>query len=42
LGGSFYPPHTGHLQITNEAIKKLCLQEVWWLVARQHPDKKIY
>ena len=40
LGGSFYPPHKGHLQITNEAIKKLCLQEVWWLVARQHPDKK--
>lgn len=40
MGGSFYPPHKGHLQITNEAIKKLCLQEVWWLVARQHPDKK--
>ena len=40
MGGSFYPPHEGHVQITKEAIKKMGLCEVWWLVAQEHPEKK--
>ena len=37
--GSFYPPHSGHIQISEEAIKKLNLKEVWWIVAQKHPEK---
>ena len=32
LGGSFDPPHKGHLFISLEAIKIFKLSEVWWLV----------
>ena len=32
LGGSFDPPHKGHLFISLEAIKIFKLNEVWWLV----------
>ena len=39
LGGSFYPPHSGHIQISEEAIRKLNLNEVWWIIAQKHPDK---
>ena len=39
LGGSFFPPHNGHIQISEDAIKKLNLHEVWWIVAQTHPDK---
>ena len=39
FGGSFNPPHSGHLALANEALKRLRLDEVWWLVARQNPLK---
>jgi len=39
LGGSFDPPHKGHLYISLEAIKMLKLDEVWWLVTPQNPLK---
>ena len=39
LGGTFDPPHIGHLKISTEAIKKLKLFEVWWIVALQNPLK---
>ena len=39
LGGSFNPAHAGHLHIAREAIKRLQLQEVWWLVSPQNPLK---
>lgn len=39
LGGSFNPAHDGHLAITLEALKRLALQQVWWLVAPQNPLK---
>ncbi|MES2984570.1 MAG: nicotinate (nicotinamide) nucleotide adenylyltransferase [Pseudomonadota bacterium] len=40
LGGSFNPAHAGHLHITREALKRLQLDEVWWLVSPQNPLKK--
>jgi nicotinate-nucleotide adenylyltransferase len=40
LGGSFNPAHEGHLHITLEAIKRLKLDEVWWLVSPHNPLKK--
>jgi nicotinate-nucleotide adenylyltransferase len=40
LGGSFNPAHAGHLHISLEALKRLKLDEVWWLVSPQNPLKK--
>ena len=39
LGGSFDPPHRGHLYISMEAKKILSLDEIWWLVTPQNPLK---
>jgi len=39
LGGSFNPAHAGHVHITLEALKRLQLDEVWWLVSPQNPLK---
>ena len=39
LGGSFDPPHKGHLFISLEARKNFYLDEVWWLVTPQNPLK---
>ena len=41
LGGSFDPPHKGHLYISLEAKKILKLDEIWWLVTPQNPLKII-
>jgi len=39
LGGSFNPAHHGHRHISLEALKRLGLDEVWWLVSPQNPLK---
>jgi len=39
LGGSFNPAHDGHLHISREALKRLGLDQVWWLVSPQNPLK---
>ena len=39
LGGSFDPPHKGHLFISLEAKKILKLEEIWWLVTPKNPHK---
>jgi len=39
LGGSFNPAHEGHLHLSLEALKRLGLDEVWWLVSPQNPLK---
>jgi nicotinate-nucleotide adenylyltransferase len=39
LGGSFNPAHTGHLAISLDALKRLRLDRVWWLVSPQNPLK---
>ncbi|HEV2548068.1 MAG TPA: nicotinate-nucleotide adenylyltransferase [Stellaceae bacterium] len=41
LGGSFNPAHSGHLHVSREALKRLDLDEVWWLVAPQNPLKPV-
>lgn len=40
LGGSFNPAHAGHLHLSREALKRLNLSAVWWLVTPQNPLKK--
>ena len=39
VGGSFNPAHQGHRHISIEALKRLGLDEVWWLVSPQNPLK---
>ena len=39
LGGSFNPAHRGHLEISRTALKRLDLDQVWWLVSPQNPLK---
>ncbi len=39
LGGSFNPAHDGHLHLSVEALKRLNLDQVWWLVSPQNPLK---
>lgn len=39
LGGSFNPPHKGHLHISLTALKRIGLDEVWWLVTPGNPLK---
>ena len=39
LGGSFNPAHAGHRHVSLEALKRLGLDEVWWLVSPQNPLK---
>ncbi|KAB7613420.1 nicotinate-nucleotide adenylyltransferase [Amylibacter sp. SFDW26] len=40
LGGSFDPPHNGHLHISKWALKEFGLDQVWWLVSPGNPLKK--
>lgn len=40
LGGSFNPPHEGHVYVSEVAMKRLRLDVVWWLVTPQNPFKK--
>jgi nicotinate-nucleotide adenylyltransferase len=40
LGGSFNPPHAGHIHISEVALKTLKLDCVWWLVSPGNPLKK--
>ena len=39
LGGSFNPAHDGHRHVSLEALRRLGLDEVWWLVSPQNPLK---
>jgi len=39
LGGSFNPAHEGHAHISKIALKRLGLDQVWWLVSPQNPLK---
>ena len=40
LGGTFDPPHKGHLYIYKIALKKLKLNKLIWIVTKKNPLKK--
>ena len=39
FGGTFNPPHTGHVHVCEQALKTLNLDAVWWMVTPQNPLK---
>lgn len=41
LGGSFNPAHAGHRYVSVEALRRLGLDQVWWLVSPQNPLKPV-
>tara|TARA_Y100000590_G_C15595222_1_gene967774 strand:+ start:774 stop:1313 length:540 start_codon:yes stop_codon:yes gene_type:complete len=40
LGGTFDPPHPGHVHISKIALKKLKLDSLIWIITKQNPLKK--
>ena len=40
LGGSFDPPHRGHLYISKKSMKLLKLKKVIWAITKKNPLKK--
>ena len=40
FGGSFDPPHKGHIKICSFIIKKLKLRKLHWIVTKKNPFKK--
>ncbi|MEM7290418.1 MAG: nicotinate-nucleotide adenylyltransferase [Pseudomonadota bacterium] len=41
FGGSFNPPHEGHLLVSEIALRRLGLQQLWWMVTPGNPLKDI-
>lgn len=39
FGGSFNPPHEGHLLVANTALRRLQLDQIWWMVTPGNPLK---
>ncbi|MEM6609777.1 MAG: nicotinate-nucleotide adenylyltransferase [Pseudomonadota bacterium] len=39
FGGSFDPPHEGHVHVSLEALKRFKLDRLWWLVSPGNPLK---
>ncbi len=40
FGGSFNPPHAGHRQASLYALRRLGLDQLWWMVTPGNPLKK--
>ena len=40
FGGSFDPPHLGHLKISKIALKKLKIKKLYWKITKKNPFKK--
>ncbi len=39
LGGTFDPPHEGHVHVSETVLKRLGLDRLWWLVTPGNPLK---
>ena len=40
LGGTFDPPHRGHVKISIEAKKRFYLKNIIWSITKKNPFKK--
>ncbi|MEN0088468.1 MAG: nicotinate-nucleotide adenylyltransferase [Pseudomonadota bacterium] len=41
FGGSFNPPHGGHLLVAETALTRLHLDQIWWIVTPGNPLKDL-
>jgi nicotinate-nucleotide adenylyltransferase len=41
FGGSFNPPHEGHVLVAQTALRRLALDRIWWLVTPGNPLKDV-
>lgn len=41
FGGSFNPPHEGHLLVSEIALRRLGLGQLWWMVTPGNPLKDV-
>lgn len=39
FGGSFNPPHLGHVHVCEQALTRIGLSQIWWLVTPGNPLK---
>ena len=39
FGGSFNPPHAGHALVAEIALRRLALDQLWWIVTPGNPLK---
>ena len=39
FGGSFNPPHNGHVHVCEQALRRLQLDWIWWMVSPGNPLK---
>jgi nicotinate-nucleotide adenylyltransferase len=39
FGGSFNPPHRGHVLVTDTALRRLKLDQLWWMITPGNPLK---
>lgn len=40
MGGSFNPPHAGHVLISHTVLTRLQLDQLWWIVTPGNPLKE--
>lgn len=40
-GGTFNPPHAGHLHVANAALRGLGLTRLWWMISPGNPLKSL-
>ncbi len=39
FGGSFDPPHKGHVKISNLSLKKINIKKIYWVITKKNPLK---
>ena len=40
FGGSFDPPHKGHVKILEITLKKINFKEIYWIITKKNPFKE--
>ena len=40
FGGSFDPPHKGHVEISKISLKTIKLKKIYWIITKKNPFKK--
>ena len=40
FGGSFDPPHNGHVEISKISLKKIKFEKIYWIVAKKKSFEK--